>query len=87
MIIYRCPNNGTGEKRKEGSIVQANLLRAEIAMKGMSCREVAEKAKISRSAFSAKINGQRPFDTDEAVRICQVLGIVDNHRKVEIFLR
>ena len=61
-------------------------MRAELALKGMSQREVAEKAKISKSAFSAKINGQRPFDTDEAVRVCDVLGIVDNAKKVEIFL-
>lgn len=66
--------------------MKANLLRAEIAAKDMSQREVAERAKISRSAFSAKINGQRPFDTDEVVRICDVLEIVDNARKVEIFL-
>jgi plasmid maintenance system antidote protein VapI len=66
--------------------MQGNLLRAEIAAQGLSCREVAERANISRSAFSAKINGQRPFDTDEAVRVCNVLGIVDNRKKVEIFL-
>ena len=66
--------------------MHGNLLRAELALKGMSQREVAEKAKISKSAFSAKINGQRPFDTDEAVRVCDVLGIVDNAKKVEIFL-
>ena len=66
--------------------MKANLLRAEIAAQGMSQREVAEKARISRSAFCAKINGQRPFDTDEAVRVCEVLGINDNYKKVEIFL-
>ena len=66
--------------------MQGNLLRAEMAVRGMSQREVAEKAKISKSAFSAKINGQRPFDTDEAVRVCDVLGIIDNAKKVEIFL-
>ena len=66
--------------------MQGNLLRAEMALKGMSQREVAEMAKISKSAFSAKINGQRPFDTDEAVRVCDVLDIIDNAKKVEIFL-
>lgn len=66
--------------------MQSNLLRAEIASKGLSQREVAARAKISRSAFSAKINGQRPFDTDEAVRVCEVLGINDNQKKCDIFL-
>ena len=73
-------------KKRGGATMQGNLLRAELALKGMSQREVAEKANISKSAFSAKINGQRPFDTDEAVRVCDVLGIVDNAKKVEIFL-
>ena len=66
--------------------MQANLLRAEIAAQGLSQREVAERAKISRSAFSAKINGQRPFDTEEAVRVCEVLGINDKQKKCDIFL-
>lgn len=66
--------------------MKTNLLKAEIAKQEMSYREVAEKAKISRSAFSAKINGQRSFDTDEAVRICEVLGIIDNQDKAAIFL-
>ena len=66
--------------------MQGNLLRAEIAAQGLSQREVAERAKISRSAFSAKINGQRPFDTEEAVRVCEVLGISDNKKKCDIFL-
>lgn len=66
--------------------MQANLLRAEIAAQGLSQREVAQRAKISRSAFSAKINGQRPFDTEEAVRVCDVLGIDDDKKKCDIFL-
>ena len=66
--------------------MQANLLRAEIAAQGLSQREVAQRAKISRSAFSAKINGQRPFDTEEAVRVCDVLGIDDDKKKCQIFL-
>lgn len=66
--------------------MKANLLRAEIAFQGLSYREIAEKAKISKSSFSAKINGQRPFDTDEASRICEVLGITDNKKKADIFL-
>ena len=66
--------------------MQANILRAEIAYKGMSLREVADRAGIARSTFSAKINGQRPFDTEEAVRICEVLDIQDNKKKVDIFL-
>lgn len=66
--------------------MKANLLRAEMAIKGLSQREVAEKAQISTSTFSAKINAQRPFDTDEAKRICDVLGIMDMEKRAYIFL-
>ena len=66
--------------------MKGNLLRAEIAAKGLSMRQVAERAGISKSAFSAKVNGQRPFDVDEANRILAVLEISDNHKKCEIFL-
>ena len=66
--------------------MQANRLRAEIALKGLTQREVAKRANISKSVFNAKINGLRAFDTDEAVRICEVLGIDDDRKKIEIFL-
>lgn len=66
--------------------MKANLLRAEVAASGMTLQELAEKAKITRSAFSAKINGHRSFDVDEIIRICDVLKIEDNQRKAEIFL-
>lgn len=66
--------------------MRCNLLKAEIAAREMTYREVAEKAGISKSTFSAKINGKRPFDVDEVLRIVDVLGITDNQRKVEIFL-
>ena len=85
MLICERPDNGTF-KKDGGSVMQANLLRAEIAYQGLSHREIAKRAKISKSAFSAKINGQRPFDTDEAVRICQVLGITVVKKKADIFL-
>lgn len=67
--------------------MQANLLRAEIAYHGMSYKELAERANISTSAFSAKINGQRPFDVDEATRICDVLKIEEAEKRANIFLK
>ena len=66
--------------------MRSDLLRAEMAAKRMSQREVADKSQISRSAFCAKINEQRPFDVDEAVRICDVLSIVDGEKRALIFL-
>ena len=52
---------------------------------GETCREICSGQRL-RPAFSAKINGQRPFDTEEAVRLCEVLGISDNQKKCDIFL-
>ena len=66
--------------------MKGNLLRAEIAAQGMSRREAAKRAGISKSTFCAKINGQRPFNIDEANRILSVLKITDAVRKCEIFL-
>lgn len=66
--------------------MNTNLLRAEMAMQGMTGRQVAEKAGISRSAFSAKLNGIRSFDADEVIRICDVLAIHDPQKKIDIFL-
>lgn len=67
--------------------MQDKLLRAEMALKGMKQNDLAKAIGISRSAMSAKVNGLRPFDTDEVVKICEALEINDNTKKVDIFLR
>ena len=40
---------------------------------------------MSRSAFSAKINGHREFSFKEAEALCQLLGIDSAEEKVKIF--
>lgn len=66
--------------------MQGNLLRGEIAAKGLTMREVAHMTGISRNSFSAKINGKTPFNTEEVVRLCEVLEIDDPIKKINIFL-
>ena len=66
--------------------MNGNLLRGEIAARGYTLRELANLSGISRTSLSAKINGKRPFDTDEVVRLCEVLGITDPVKKIDIFL-
>ena len=47
---------------------------------------ISEATKIPKSVLSAKLNGHRPFDTKEIMKICDSLNITDNAVKVEIFL-
>lgn len=66
--------------------MNADLLRTEIAAKGLTLQQVAERAGISRSAFSAKLNGHRKFTASDANRILDALEITDNQKKCMIFL-
>lgn len=66
--------------------MNADLLRAEIAAKGFTLKEVAVKAGMSRSALSAKMNGHRMFTASDANRILDALEISDNRKKCKIFL-
>ena len=66
--------------------MQGNLLRSVMAEKGYSQRTLSIKTGIPLSTLNAKINGKRPFDTDEAINICECLSITDPLRMCEIFL-
>lgn len=67
-------------------MVSKNLLRSRIAKKDLTQKELAELIGISQNSFSSKINGKKPFNTDEIDKICVVLNISDNTEKAEIFL-
>ena len=41
---------------------------------------------ISINSLSRKINGASAFTVDEALKICKILSITDNHEKCNIFL-
>lgn len=77
----------TGRDERRTGSMQSKMLRAEIAANGMTMREAAKAANISRSVFSAKINGKRPFNADEIIRICDALKITEDSKKIQIFLR
>lgn len=52
----------------------------------MTQRELAHAMSISTNALSRKINGASAFTVDEALKICNILSITDNHEKCNIFL-
>ena len=60
-------------------------LKAAIVESGKLRDDLAEGLGMSRSAFSAKINGHREFSFKEAEALCQLLGIESAEEKVKIF--
>lgn len=66
--------------------MNANKLLGIMAERRVSQRMLASMMGVSKNTINAKMNGVRPFDTDEAITICGILGIVDNNTKAEIFL-
>lgn len=68
-----------------------NELKGKIVAAGFSQKTLAEAmagegVKISENTLSKKVNGRAPFDTNEIVCICRLLGIQDNYEKAHIFL-
>lgn len=57
-----------------------------MAGKGISQRLLSQRIKMSKNSLNAKINGKRPFSADEAIDICDALGIKDDAMKAQIFL-
>lgn len=50
-------------------------LRAEIARKGLTKKNIAKEAGLSEGAFFKKLNGASGFTFDEAVKIKRILGV------------
>ena len=55
--------------------MQINELKAVMARKNVSQRELAKRANMNRNTLAGKMSGRRPFDVDEALTICKVLDI------------
>lgn len=62
-------------------------LRGVMAEVGYTQAALADEMKMPRSTLCTKINGKRPFDVDEATKICEILQISDSEIKCQIFLR
>jgi transcriptional regulator with XRE-family HTH domain len=66
--------------------MQANLLRSQMALKGVTQVELAQACGITENTLSNKINGKTSFRSEEIVTICETLGIEDPKLKADIFL-
>ena len=66
--------------------MKKNLLRAEMALVGMSDVALAKAINMNPKTFSNKLNGKTCFNADEIVRICRIIPISDPQKKVDIFL-
>ena len=67
-------------------MLDKNRLRCAIVRAGFTQERLAKAIGITSNTLSAKILGRSYFDTEEIDRICEVLSIVDNNEKAEIFL-
>lgn len=71
--------------------MQTNILKGKIVAAGYTQSSLAEAMqraghKMSKNTLSKKVNGRAPFDTDEAVCLCELLAIRDDSEKAYIFL-
>jgi len=62
------------------------MLLGKMVVNGHNQASLAEILGVSKNTMSAKINGKRPFNTDEILNICKVLKITNNYEKIDIFL-
>lgn len=67
-------------------MVNTRKLLGIMAEQGITQKVLANELQRAENTVSAKIRGLKPFDTDEALKVCDVLNITDNAEKAEIFL-
>lgn len=63
-----------------------NKLLGRMAEAGYTQRSLATAVGMSENSMGSKINGKRPFNTDEIIAICKLLEIEDGSEKSQIFL-
>lgn len=67
-------------------MLNKNLLKSVIVKNGYTQERLAEVIGMSANTLSSRITGASSFNVDEIDKICEVLGIVDNNEKADIFL-
>lgn len=79
MDIYlKCP------KRHGGEMMNVNLLKSKIVLKGKKIPSIANDLGISRTSLYRKLNGKSEFTRSEIARL---IGILDLKKEnaIEIF--
>lgn len=85
MCVLLCDRPGN-ETTKEVTALKMNLLRGAMAEAEVTQSELARAIGITRETLSFKMNGHRPFNTEEVKAICDFLSIEDMAKRAEIFL-
>ena len=67
-------------------MVNANLFRAKMVLAGYSQRKLAEAMDMAENTLGSKINGHGYFNTEQVVKLCELLHITDDSEKCQIFL-
>lgn len=67
-------------------MINSRMLKATIVEAGFTQVALAKKLNISPNSLSSKINGRAKFDIDEATKLCDILNINEDKKKVNIFL-
>lgn len=62
-------------------------LKGRLVAAGLTYTDVAKAMNLSKNTICRKINGQTAFTTDEVIKLCDLLLILDNGEKCDIFLR
>ena len=66
--------------------MQTTKLKSRIVEAGYTQRTLADELGMSANSLGRKINGKAIFNTEEVIRICDKLGIVEDAEKAFIFL-
>lgn len=67
-------------------MIDKKEFRSAMVLKGYSYRTLAEALGVTKDTISNKVNGKSSFTTEEAVKLCTLLEIVDPAKKSKIFL-
>ena len=67
-------------------MINKNKLLAKMVEHGYNQKKLAKELGVSENTLSDKLNGKRFFDTCAIDKICEILNIVDDAEKVNIFL-
>lgn len=66
-------------------MVNSNKIKSRIIEKGLTQEYVADKMKLSQSAFNLKLNNSRAFGLEEMFNLAEFLGIECDELKQYFF--
>lgn len=67
-------------------MVDLVMLNEEIKNSGLKKNYIADRMGITVNGFNKKLTGKSDFKLSEAEKLCSILGIDSNKKKLDIFL-